>query len=136
MRHSPRTSTFIWIIFLNNLQWNIAAKVKTKVVLFHNATTFHNPDYFNRYDVSFSEDHQSMDCDSMLIRNITEPLWDKFSVEMKLKKDNNYRVLVTYIFNVCDILGKSFKESTNLFGLWAQNMLKYGNLPKSCPILA
>ncbi|XP_011292329.1 uncharacterized protein LOC105261774 [Musca domestica] len=78
-----------------------------------------------------------MDCEAVLIQNISEPLWNRFSVELKLKKTiNSYRPVFIYESNICEFLGKTARETPNLFAIWIQNVLRYSNLPKSCPILA
>ncbi|XP_061394692.1 uncharacterized protein LOC133330245 [Musca vetustissima] len=52
-----------------------------------------------------------------------------FSV--KDRKTDNFRKLIHYDVNVCSILGRA---DNNLITVWIQNFLKFGNLPKSCPI--
>ncbi|XP_073844082.1 uncharacterized protein [Musca autumnalis] len=135
--NNPLSSVIIVsILLLQQLNSNGAVKIKSKIALFENATKYRNPDYFSRYVIKFSEDRQSMDVEAVLIRNITEPIWNRFSVEYKMKKDTNYRLMFNYETNVCEFLGKTTKESTNIFAIWIQNILKYSNLPNSCPILA
>ncbi|XP_058985430.1 uncharacterized protein LOC131805802 [Musca domestica] len=115
---------------------NEAARQKARTLLFQDVQITFNKDYLKDYRIELTKDRQGFDCEIILIKNITQPMWTKITIEMRLKKDNRYKSIFSYEFNVCDFLGfTGSSSSTNMIILWIQNILKYSKLPKSCPIL-
>ena len=62
--------------------------------------------------------------------------WAEISLAARNSKGNTYRSLFQYNVNVCNILGTP--DDNNQFNKfvrgWINNVWKYGNLPKQCPI--
>uniref|UniRef100_A0A1I8P853 Uncharacterized protein n=1 Tax=Stomoxys calcitrans TaxID=35570 RepID=A0A1I8P853_STOCA len=67
-----------------------------------------------------------------LAQNYKYDPWSKTVIAMKNRKTNEYRTLLDYDVNICSLLGKG---SATYISMWIQNFLKYGNLPKTCPIM-
>ncbi|XP_058985431.1 uncharacterized protein LOC131805803 [Musca domestica] len=115
---------------------NEAARQKARTLIFEDVQLTYNKDYFKDYRLELTKDRQALNCEMILVKNVTQPVWTKLTIEMQSKKDNSYRSLFSYEFNMCDILGfTGSSSSTNIFILWLQNFLKYSKLPKSCPIM-
>lgn len=107
-----------------------------RLLLFQDVAITFNKDNLSQYSIDLAEDRQGFNCEIVVIKNITQPVWDKLSIEMKGKKEENYKSIFNYEINVCDFLGVTGRtSSTNMIALWIQNILKYSNLPKSCPVL-
>ncbi|XP_073841512.1 uncharacterized protein [Musca autumnalis] len=132
-----RITVQLLFIVLMQFNYNLAAKQKSRVLLFEEVSTTCNPEYLNKFELLLSEEKHGFDVEILLIKNITEPVWNKLSVEMKLKKENQYKKIFGYETNVCDFIGVSGRSAVenNIIMTWVQNALKYSNLPKSCPVL-
>uniref|UniRef100_A0A1I8ND41 Uncharacterized protein n=1 Tax=Musca domestica TaxID=7370 RepID=A0A1I8ND41_MUSDO len=97
--------------------------------------------YFYSYKVEFDstyiEEHRlnlrntSVDVILNVAQDYPFDPWIVTALFVKERKSANFRKLINYDVNVCNILGK---EDANLITVWVQNFLKFGSLPKSCPI--
>ncbi|XP_065362132.1 uncharacterized protein LOC135955703 [Calliphora vicina] len=94
------------------------------------------------YNPSYIQDHFIVVASNRITVNITLNLavdfpadpWAEIMLGVKNRKDNTYRNLFQYDINVCNILGKSSSQLNNFVFSWINNVWKYGDLPRNCPI--
>lgn len=109
---------------------------QSKVLLFECAETDFNPEYLSKFTIDVAADNASFNSDLIFIKNITEPIWNNLKIDMKPTNISNYRTIFNFDMNVCDSLGKQgTADKSNMISQWLQNILKYSDLPKSCPVL-
>lgn len=90
-----------------------------------------DPVYIQAHNFNIGPARTSLNVVLNIARNFSYDPW----VEIILNSKNRNRPLFKYDMNVCNILGKEGTQFNNFVLGWINNFLKYGNLPKSCPIL-
>lgn len=79
--------------------------------------------------------NESFDLEIVIIKDVTDIIWNTLSIAMLQNKGkNNYRTIFDYDLNFCDIMARAKSDRKNLLNIWLNNVMKYGTLPKSCPI--
>ncbi|XP_032586969.1 uncharacterized protein LOC6583533 [Drosophila mojavensis] len=87
--------------------------------------------YVSSYEARISQDQLKMNTTLDLIQAITVDVWAKVSVGQREAK-NGYRNIFSYNVNICSLIGKG--KGMGIFQIWVQNILKYSNMPRACPI--
>uniref|UniRef100_A0A1I8Q6S5 Uncharacterized protein n=1 Tax=Stomoxys calcitrans TaxID=35570 RepID=A0A1I8Q6S5_STOCA len=105
-----------------------------KALFFKCVETGFNKDYMDQFSIDISEDHSSFNAVAIYNKDIDNSYYIKLVVDMFVSKTKIYRTLFNFEGNICDLLGNSDTKSINLFSTWMQNILKYSDMPKSCPI--
>ncbi|XP_037934184.1 uncharacterized protein LOC119668672 [Teleopsis dalmanni] len=59
--------------------------------------------------------------------------WMKVAILNKIPKSKKFRGIFSYDVNMCSIFNKS-PIGFNLMYFWINNLLKYSDMPKECPI--
>ncbi|XP_061391781.1 uncharacterized protein LOC133327235 [Musca vetustissima] len=121
------------LIFLN--QFTCSLQERKKVVVFLKTDTNFNPVYVSNYTLTIANENSTINLDLILIKNITDPLWNLISLEIKFAKENIWSQIMKYDLNYCELLQQSRTPMFNLLSVWISNVRKYGTLPKECPIL-
>lgn len=67
-----------------------------------------------------------------IAENFLHDPWVLISIASRNGKTEDYRTLLAYDVNVCNVLGR---DGGTFVSSWINNFMKYGNLPKSCPIM-
>ncbi|XP_075162659.1 uncharacterized protein LOC142235293 [Haematobia irritans] len=108
-----------------------AAKKPGKKFYFISTHVEFNPIYITEHKLDIVTNN-TLDVILNLPEDYQYDPWSNIVMASKKRKLEEYRVLLQYDVNICTILGKG---SAAYISLWIQNFLKYGNLPKTCPIL-
>ncbi|EDW70274.2 uncharacterized protein [Drosophila virilis] len=87
--------------------------------------------YASNYAARISPDHMAINMTLDIIRPLTVDLWLKVSIAQRETK-SSYRTIFAYNMNLCNLLGKG--KGMNVFHSWVQNIYRYTNMPRSCPI--
>uniref|UniRef100_A0A1I8Q072 Uncharacterized protein n=1 Tax=Stomoxys calcitrans TaxID=35570 RepID=A0A1I8Q072_STOCA len=90
----------------------------------------YNQEYIWNYTLKFYNDNTTADIDVIMLKPITENLWLQLMIEMKMRQSGEYNKILSFDFNVCDILTQA---NNPLLKTWLDNISKYGNFPRSCP---
>ena len=105
---------------------------KTRWIYMEKVSIIHNPTYMSNYDLKILPDHSSFDVDFTVVQNLTN-IWSRLSFSSRLPDLPEYRKLLTYDVDVCQLLHKGLNDKFNILYIWLNNFWKYGNLPKQCP---
>ncbi|XP_059220957.1 uncharacterized protein LOC131995821 [Stomoxys calcitrans] len=112
----------------------MATNANCKIKVFKSVETSFNKDYISQLLVNISQDHTTFDSEVVYIKKIISSYFIKLVVDVMIPKTGDYRTLFNYEANICDILGTKGSQTINLFSIWIQNIFKYSDMPKSCPI--
>ncbi|KNC24253.1 hypothetical protein FF38_13699 [Lucilia cuprina] len=106
-----------------------------RLVYFVKSDLTFNPRYLQDHFIIIAPDRLTVNITLNFAVDFINDPWAEIMLGVKNRKDNNYRNLFKYDINVCTVLGKSGVNQLNKFALgWINNVWKYGNLPKSCPL--
>ncbi|XP_075162663.1 uncharacterized protein LOC142235297 [Haematobia irritans] len=119
------------LMVVQHFPFGFSARAKIKSIIFKSTEINFNKEYISNFTMQISPDGSTFDCEVIFIQDIIDSYWILLSVEMMLPSTNNYRSLFKYDIDACSILGT---KDMNIVALWMQNIMKYSNLPKSCPI--
>ncbi|EDV97193.1 GH14811 [Drosophila grimshawi] len=87
--------------------------------------------YASSYEVYISPDQMASNMSLNIIKDLTDNVWLKLGVSQREAK-NVYRSMFAYDVNLCSF--SYFGKPVNLIQRWMHNILKYSNIPDSCPI--
>lgn len=98
---------------------------------FRRVLTAFESKYASTYEARISQDQLKLNITLDLIQAITVDIWAKVSVGQREAK-NSYRNIFSYNMNICNLIGKG--KGISIFQIWVQNIFRYTNMPRACPI--
>ncbi|XP_065362134.1 uncharacterized protein LOC135955704 [Calliphora vicina] len=110
------------------------AKKAPKVVYYISSKVDFNPQYLQDHHLTIASNRQTANIVLNVAKNFVNDPWAGIVVTFQNLKTNANRVLFRYDINVCSILGKQGSQINNFVSGWVNNFLKFGDLPRSCPV--
>ncbi|XP_046807376.1 uncharacterized protein LOC124420001 [Lucilia cuprina] len=135
MSSGSKYSILIFLILTAELCNGSKQQKGPRLVYFVKSDLTFNPRYLQDHFIIIAPDRLTVNITLNFAVDFINDPWAEIMLGVKNRKDNNYRNLFKYDINVCTVLGKSGVNQLNKFALgWINNVWKYGNLPKSCPL--
>ncbi|XP_065362131.1 uncharacterized protein LOC135955702 [Calliphora vicina] len=125
---------FLVILILLLTPLNAASKKKTRPLYFLSVKYDMNPKLQNNFEISINADNTSINI-LFDLREDLDNIWGSTNILIWLKNLKAYKQIITYDVNVCYHLQRGKMEKTNIFNVWMQNILKFSNITKSCPVV-
>lgn len=91
-----------------------------------------NPKYVASLFSNISTDRSTMNLALNQIKSAPVDYWMKVSVSYKQQASKKYLSLLSFNVNLCDLFRNELNQQ-GLVHLWMSNMLKYSNMPRTCP---
>ncbi|XP_023168128.2 uncharacterized protein LOC111597561 [Drosophila hydei] len=98
---------------------------------FRKVLTKFGPKYASNYAARISPDQLTINLTLDIMKPLTVDVWAKVSIGQREAK-NSYRNIFAYNMNLCNLIGKG--KGMNVFQIWVQNIYRYTNMPRHCPI--
>ncbi|XP_005175547.1 uncharacterized protein LOC101898113 [Musca domestica] len=107
---------------------------RKKSIFFLQTETSFNRDYASNYSLTIANQNSSVNLDLVVSRRISDPVWNLLTMHMTFAKENAWSKIMSFDLNFCELLQQSKTPGFQLLGVWMNNVRKYGELPRECPI--
>ncbi|XP_030244788.1 uncharacterized protein LOC108650331 [Drosophila navojoa] len=121
----------IFIVTVTSFAQIIVGRRAFNSLHFRRVLTTFECKYASGYEARISQDQLKINITLDLIQAITVDVWAKVSVGQREAK-NSYRNIFSYNMNICSLIGKG--KGISIFQIWVQNVFRYTNMPRACPI--
>ncbi|XP_061401333.1 uncharacterized protein LOC133337083, partial [Musca vetustissima] len=112
-----------------------AAAFWRKYFQFINTEVDYNREYVSNYTLYIGKRNLTLNFDLLVKRNVTHQIWNMLRVDTKLNRDEEWHKIMGFDVNFCELLEQTKAPAFYLLNIWLNNVLKYGTLPRQCPVL-
>ncbi|XP_054085008.1 uncharacterized protein LOC105210603 [Zeugodacus cucurbitae] len=119
--------------YLHTTKVSKAMQARESITLFFRSIEKNfNPIYIDSFISNITIDRKTINVSLNQIRDVPVDFWMKVAILYKQQSSKTYRSMVSFNINVCDML-RSELNHQSLVHLWFANLLKYSNMPRTCP---
>ncbi|CAD7005379.1 unnamed protein product [Ceratitis capitata] len=103
-----------------------------KALLFRRFELYSNPKYVDDFYGNISADRTALNVSMTQITSVPVDYWLGVGISFRQRAAKKYRSIVSFNVNVCNLLRNELNQQS-LIHIWMNNLLKYSNMPRSCP---
>ncbi|XP_073841514.1 uncharacterized protein [Musca autumnalis] len=107
---------------------------KKKYVLFLTTDVDYHREFISNYTLYIGKQNSTLNFDLVVVKQVKEPVWNMLRIDMKVTKDASWNRVMGFDVNFCELLQQTKAPGYYLLNIWLNNILKYGTLPRECPV--